>query len=107
MVRPIFGVVVTGVMLVSQLISTAAGQSPSPRPPVIDMHVHSTSTSPQETLARMKSLNIRSLFVSSLTADLTTWARALDATRFLPALVLPCDGGRAPITGRPCWDGVN
>jgi hypothetical protein len=95
------------VLLIAQLATTAPGQSSPVRPPVIDVHVHSTNTTPQQTLERMKSLNIRYLFVASLTADLPAWAAALDATRFVPALVLPCDGGRAPITGRPCWDGVN
>jgi hypothetical protein len=74
---------------------------------VIDVHVHSTNTTPQEALERMKSLNIRYLFVSSLAADLPKWRAVLDTTQFLPALVLPCDGGRAPITGRPCWDNAN
>lgn len=78
----------------------------SPRPPVIDVHVHSTNTSPQEELERMKAMNIRYVFVSSLAADMPAWATAFEPSRFLPGLVLPCDGGRAPITGRPCWDGA-
>ncbi len=80
----------------------AAAQQP--RPPVIDMHVHSTNTSAEETLERMTSLNIRYLFVSSLTADLAKWARALDAGKFLPGLVIPCDHGLAPFTGRQCFE---
>lgn len=79
-----------------------AGQSPS-APPVIDVHVHSTNTSPEQALARMKALNIRFLVVSSLTADLAAWASAVRADQYLPGLVAPCDGGRAPITGRPCY----
>ncbi|MBA3639617.1 MAG: amidohydrolase family protein [Acidobacteria bacterium] len=71
---------------------------------MIDVHVHSTNTSPQDALARMKSLNIRFLVVSSLAGDLPSWAAALNSTQFLPALVLPCAAGRAPITGRPCFD---
>lgn len=85
--------------------SVMSAQSTMARPPVIDVHVHSTNTSPQDALERMKVLNIRYLFVSSLKADLPIWATALAATQFTAALVLPCDGGRAPITGRPCWDG--
>lgn len=85
------------------LALSTGGQAPT-RPPVIDMHVHSTSTSPQQALDRMKALNIRYLFVSSLTADLPKWASAMDARQFLPALVFPCVEGLAPITGRPCFD---
>lgn len=82
-----------------------SGQSTAARPPVIDVHVHSTNTSAQDALGRMKLLNIRHMFVSSLQADLPIWATALAPTQFTPSLVFPCDGGRAPITGRPCWDG--
>jgi hypothetical protein len=91
------------VVIIGLLGSTVAGQAPA-RPPVIDVHVHSTNTSPQQALDRMKSLNIRFLVVSSLTSDLAQWASALDAARFLPGLVFPCADGRAPITGRPCFD---
>ncbi len=40
------------VVLLGLLGSTAGGQEPT-RPPVIDVHVHSTNTSPQDALARM------------------------------------------------------
>ena len=95
--------IVWPVVIISLLGSTVTGQAPV-RPPVIDVHVHSTNTSPQQALERMKSLNIRFLVVSSLTSDLPQWASALDATQFLPGLVFPCADGRAPITGRPCFD---
>jgi hypothetical protein len=51
----------------------------------------------------MKALNIRFVFVSTLTADLPEWASAMDGQQFLPGLVFPCADGRAPITGRPCF----
>ena len=105
MVRLVSGAAGLGLTVAHFAASIAATQAGPLRPPVIDVHVHSTNTSPQAALERMKSLNIRYLFVSSLTADLPAWSAALNATQFLPALVLPCDGGRAPITGRPCWDG--
>jgi hypothetical protein len=95
--------IVSAVVAIGLLGSTVIGQAPA-RPPVIDVHVHSTNTSPQQALARMKSLNIRFLVVSSLTSDLPQWASALDAAQFLPGLVFPCADGRAPITGRPCFD---
>ena len=82
--------------------STAGGQSSARRPPVIDMHVHSTTVTPNQ-LPRLDSLNVRYLFLAGLAAELRGWA-AVDTTRFLAALVLPCDNGRAPITGRSCFN---
>jgi hypothetical protein len=95
--------IVPWVIIIGLLGSTPAGQAPA-RPPVIDVHVHSTNTSPQQALERMKSLNIRFFVVSSLTGDLPKWSAGLDAAQFLPGLVFPCAEGRAPITGRPCFD---
>jgi hypothetical protein len=57
--------------------ATGAGQVVAPGPPVIDMHVHSTSGSPQEQLARMRELNIRYLWLTALAPDFQTWAKAL------------------------------
>lgn len=98
MIRLFVAFAVAGVLVLPPGGQTAA------RPPVIDMHVHSTNTSPQDALGRMHALNILYLFVSSLTADLAKWAAALDPSQFVPGLVLPCDHGLAPITGRPCYD---
>jgi len=92
-------------VLTGLLGSAVAGQAPQPRPPVIDMHVHSTTTSPQA-VARLKSLNVRYWFLAGLDADLRDWA-SVDARRFLPSLVFPCDRGRAPITGRPCSEAAH
>jgi hypothetical protein len=74
------------------------------RLPVIDMHVHSTNTGP-EALAALDSLNVRYIYLSGLASDLPTWA-TVDTGRYLPSLVFPCDAGRAPITGRSCYDAV-
>lgn len=73
------------------------------KPPVIDVHVHSTNTSPAQAVERMKTLNVRFMVVSSLSSDLEAWRSAMSRSQFLPGLVLPCDAGRAPITGRPCF----
>lgn len=73
------------------------------RPPVIDVHVHSTTTTPVA-LPRLDSLNIRYFVLSALAPDLRVWA-AVDTTRFATGLVFPCDRGRAPYTGRPCFSG--
>jgi len=94
--------IVSSVIVIGLLGSTVTGQTPA-RPPVIDVHVHSTNTSPQQAMERMKLLNIRFLVVSTLTSDLPQWAGALDAAQFLPGLVFPCADGRAPITGRACF----
>jgi uncharacterized protein len=72
------------------------------RPPVIDMHVHSTTTAPGA-LAVLDSLNIRYFYLSGLASDLQTW-QTVDPGRYLPALVFPCEGGRAPVTGHSCYD---
>jgi hypothetical protein len=79
-----------------------AGQTPA-RQPVIDVHVHSTNTTPQQELDRMKSLNIRLIVLSALASDLPLWREALTADQYLPGLVFPCAGGKAPITGRACF----
>lgn len=83
----------------------AGAQAPSPgRPPVIDMHVHSTTT-PPGALPRLDSLGVRRIFLAGLTADLRAWAAArVDSARYIPALVMPCERGRAPVTGRACYD---
>jgi hypothetical protein len=95
MQRALVGVVIAGVF--GSVPSVALAQ----RPPVIDMHVHSTTTSPAA-LATLDSLNVRYLFLSGLAADLRDW-ETVDAGRYLPSLVFPCDAGRAPVTGRPCY----
>jgi uncharacterized protein len=92
--------------LVPAVIALVFGSVPkdalAQSPPVIDMHVHSTTTTPAA-LAVLDSLNVRYLYLSGLAPDLRTW-EAADSGRYLPALVFPCAGGRAPVTGRPCYD---
>jgi len=96
-------------LLVLVVLSAITGPSLRPvsaqsgsRPPVIDMHVHSTTTTPAD-VARLASLNVRYLFLASLQPDLAKWS-AVDPGRYLPALIFPCAGGRAPVTGRPCFE---
>jgi hypothetical protein len=76
------------------------------RPPVVDMHVHSTNTGPAAQLQRMDSLNIRFAWIATLAAELPAWEAALPSGRMLPALSLPCVGGRAPFVERACWSGT-
>ena len=94
--RILFVLAIAGVSLHS--VSAQSGS----RPPVIDMHVHSTTTTPLE-LARLESLNVRYVFLAALQSDLAVWS-TVDPARYLLALIFPCAGGRAPITGRPCFD---
>jgi len=82
-------------------LASGAAQNES-RPAVIDMHVHGTTTAPSD-LARLALLNVRYLFLAGLQADLAAWSTVAPA-RYLPALIFPCAEGRAPITGRPCFD---
>ncbi len=85
--------------------SSAPGRAVVARPPVIDMHVHSTTTTPGN-LAQLGLTNVRYVFLAGLATDLQSWAGTADPRRYLPALVFPCDRGRAPITGRACFDGA-
>lgn len=86
------------------LASSPLGRAAS-RPPVIDMHVHSTTVAPEH-LTRLTAMNIRYVFLAGLAGDLRSWAVTADANAYLPALVFPCDRGRAPITGRSCFNGA-
>jgi hypothetical protein len=92
------------VVLALVLAPSASGRALL-QPPVIDMHVHSTTTTP-EGLAQLRAVNVRYVFLAGLATDLRSWAAAADPNRYLPALVFPCDRGRAPITGRACYDGA-
>lgn len=84
------------------LVGTAAGPLCAQTLPIIDMHVHSMAASPR-LMTLLDSLNIRHVYLSGLHADLESW-HAAAAGRYLPALVFPCAGGRAPVIGRPCYD---
>jgi hypothetical protein len=90
-------VITVGMWAFGILSGHAHGQSH----PVIDVHVHSTTTGP-EALALFDSLNIRYVYLSGLASDLESW-ESVDSGRYLPALVFPCAGGRAPVTGRRCY----
>jgi imidazolonepropionase-like amidohydrolase len=92
-VRRIHGVLANGRLLIEE------------RPPVIDMHQHSAQLTPKA-YAQMGASNLRYVFLSSTTADLKAWAAEADPKRYLPALVFPCEAGRAPGpgAGRQCLD---
>jgi len=81
------------------------GQSPAQRPPVIDMHVHSGNTTPDQARERIQALNIRHLFVGALASDLPAWAGSIPASDYLPSVVFPCPDGKALFGSRACWEG--
>jgi hypothetical protein len=99
MVRILF--VLAIIVLLPVLVAV---QGPPPRPPVIDMHVHSTTTTPRD-LVKLEALNIRYLFLAGLVDDLREWS-SVDASRYLPSLVLICERGRALFVNRACWEGA-
>jgi hypothetical protein len=86
------------------LVAPVSVQGPPPRPPVIDVHVHSTATAPGD-LAKLDELNVRYLLLAGLESDLRDWSK-VDASRYLPSLVLVCERGRALFVNRPCWEGA-
>ena len=95
--------------LVTALAVTHAAHAQPPataRPPVIDMHVHSTNVSPEQQLETMRAANVRFIWLSSLATDLGAWADTLEGSHYLPSLTLPCPGGRAAFIDRRCWDGT-
>ena len=96
-----------GLVAALAIVSTVKAQPPAAaRPPVIDMHVHSTNVTPAQELATMRAANIRFIWLASLATDLGAWAAALDSSQYLPSLTLPCPGGRAAFIERRCWDGT-
>jgi hypothetical protein len=92
--RRVHGVVASGRLLVET------------RPPVIDMHQHSAQLTPKVFAQMLGTSNVRHTFLAGTTADLRMWAAEADQKRYVPALVFPCGGGRAPGpgAGRPCFD---
>lgn len=90
----------------SSASSTSAARTASPRPPVIDMHVHSTNTTPEQARERMQAMNVRYQFVQIVGSALPDWTAALGENAFIPSLGFPCPGGRAPYVDRRCWEGV-
>jgi hypothetical protein len=85
------------------LSALGATAQPPARPPVIDVHVHNTNTTPERTLERMGTLNIRYVVLSTTGPDYGRWAGALTSRQFLPGIVMPCYHGHAPYDGRACF----
>jgi uncharacterized protein len=95
------------------VLAVIAGLCPVPliaqpsaqRLPVIDMHVHSGNSTPEQARARMQALNIRYVFVGALASDLPAWADAMTASDYLPSVAFPCPDGRALFGSNACWEG--
>jgi hypothetical protein len=90
--------------LICLLVFKVFGQNTVLHPPVIDMHVHGTNTTPADLLSRMKTLNIRYAFVANLGPELSLWNAAMNPSQFLPSLTFPCPQGQAAFVDRPCWE---
>ncbi|MEO7652519.1 MAG: hypothetical protein ABIZ80_18805, partial [Bryobacteraceae bacterium] len=67
--------VLSSLLVLSPALITATpvlAQSSNP-PPFIDMHVHSTNTTPDVVRGRMDRGNLRIVFLSALYSDLSAW----------------------------------
>lgn len=71
-------------------------------PPVIDMHVHTTNTTPQA-LENLMGVDLRYIFLSGPAPDLRDWAKSYHGA-YLPALGFPCQDGHALFVPRQCFD---
>ena len=82
--------------------STARPATVQP-PPVIDMHLHALPGAAMAAmLAAMDTLNVRHAVYIATESGLAALPDA-PAGRLLPALMLPCDSGRAPTGGARCF----
>ena len=79
-----------------------SGQASQPAVPVIDMHVHTTNTTPAA-LESLAGISLRYVFLAGLAADLREWATSYHGG-YVPALGFPCADGRAPFVPRACFD---
>jgi uncharacterized protein len=91
----------------------AQEQEASAHGPVIDAHWHSTLrpgdlaapdavASRREAIRTMDSLGVRYVVVTGVPDALAVWREEL-ANRAVPALLFPCEGGKTPNFGRPCF----
>ncbi len=77
------------------------GAARAQRPRVIDVHVHAGEP-PARVAARHDSAQVVFAVVSALETQLPAWAN-IDTSRFHIGLLFPCDRGRMPNTGTPCF----
>lgn len=91
--------------------SLAAQAQPAARPPVIDVHMHAPlGPTPLEAvrgrivarLAALDSLNVRAAIITGVPDMLRLWSEPAP-DRLIPALLFPCENGRAPNGGRECF----
>ncbi len=105
----------TIVALIGFLSSASLGAQPPPRVPVIDVHWHASLApgdlqTPQadadrhRTMSRLDALNVRYIVVNGVPDALAVWREAFPS-RVIPSLLFPCEGGKAPNGGRPCFPG--
>lgn len=77
-------------------------QNRSPRPPVIDIHIHATPENAAGWARVDSQLNVRYRLVTVASAHLDKWG-AIDSNKFIPAMSFPCDRGQAVIVGGRCF----
>jgi hypothetical protein len=92
-------------MAATFLVAVSATGQAVPMPPFIDMHVHSTNTTPEAVFEAMRTKNLRFVFLAALAPDVAKWNAAIDAGRLMTGLVFPCPGGRHIFSGRACYGG--
>ncbi|MCI0696837.1 amidohydrolase family protein [candidate division KSB1 bacterium] len=101
------------VMWISTTIALCQSDTSS-KPPVIDVHLHTPLKpgpvesaefikSRDEWIAALDSLNIRVAVLTGTSDFLAAWTK-LAPDRFIPALLFPCENGRAPNWGRTCFE---
>ncbi len=85
------------------VFATVTARAQTSRPPVIDVHMHALGTAGTTAmLATMDSLNVRAAVFIGTSASLGA-ERSLNPAKLIPALTLPCDKGRLPTSGAPCF----
>ena len=104
----------TRILTATLWVAVRASSQPGSMPPFIDMHVHSTNTTPAVVLEAMKTKNLRFAFLAALAPDLEKWNTAITADYLMTGLVFPCPAaarfspaGCAPTNRKisPAWLG--
>lgn len=106
------------ILLVAALATTtiASAQSAAPEVPhVIDAHWHAdlapgdldtaeAKSKRQKTMAELDAMNVSYLVVNGVPDAIAVWRKEFP-DRVIPALLFPCENGKAPNWGRACFPG--
>ena len=92
-----------GLILISILLTSNSAAETPPQLPVIDVHMHAPAPAGyEEWLATMDSLNVRTAILIGVPSQLELGMTK--DKRFIPSLMFPCENGKAPNIGFPCFD---